>query len=170
MNGDGECLIEYTEDSRRIPFSKRQFELLMADLKLDVPSIVFDVDYMEFIQRFNGGIPKKCCFNDSRGHGRMVEYFMYFSDLPRDAGLRDVHVTVAHTQASDSEAFRPDLIPFAELFAGDMLCFDHSVNPQQPSIVIWLHEESEIDAPAVEHIANSFREFCEMLYEPDESD
>mgnify|MGYP002624264043 CR=1 FL=1 len=57
------------------------------------------------------------------------------------------------------------LMPFADLFAGDMLCFDFS-KPGRPKIVVWLHEKSPPDEPPeTEFVAENFDEFLAMLYE-----
>jgi hypothetical protein len=61
------------------------------------------------------------------------------------------------------------LIPFAVLFAGDMLCFDYenvdSETGGRPHVVVWFHEESEEDAPVTQLVADNFDEFLSVLHE-----
>ena len=56
----------------------------------------------------------------------------------------------------------PYLMPFAELFAGDLLCFDYE-NEGEPKVVLWFHELSRPGEPYVELVSNSFDEFLFKL-------
>jgi hypothetical protein len=135
-------------------------------LQTGYPNIVFDSDYIQHIQSTNGGIPVQNLFMTSRGHERLIERVMHFKDLPAEHPLDADGVEVAHTLVGMSEAFDDQLIPFASLFAGDLLCFDfrNLDAGNKPPVVVWLHEESDIDNPATDYVAPSFREFVKMLY------
>lgn len=56
------------------------------------------------------------------------------------------------------------LLPFAVLFAGDMLCFDYREG-SRPAVVVWLHEESAADCtPVTKPVAANFDEFLSLLF------
>ena len=128
--------------------------------------IVFDPSYVEHLRSFNGGKPKTNCFIPPDGYERLVERFYNFVEPSKEHPRVTERVDVVWSQVDDR--LGSFLIPFAELFAGDMLCFDFS-KPGRPRVVIWLHEQSREDAPATEYVAENFDEFLKMLYDPEET-
>ena len=102
------------------------------------------------------------------GTDRLIERFLPMLKNPRkypDAGQYDIGVVM--TQLEQRIALDPDelgskLIPIAYLFAGDFVCLDFRTD-SNPSVVVWLHEESRDYAPATIAVAQSFTEFCEKL-------
>ena len=56
-----------------------------------------------------------------------------------------------------------EVLPIAELFAGDYVCLDYRKSKEKPSICVWSHEESEDFAPVTYKVADTFSEFVEML-------
>lgn len=56
-----------------------------------------------------------------------------------------------------------EVLPIAELFAGDYVCLDYRKSREKPSICVWSHEESEDFAPVTYKVADTFSEFVEML-------
>jgi hypothetical protein len=66
----------------------------------------------------------------------------------------------------------PNIIAFARTAEDNAICFDYRDNPKtcEPKVALLVHDEYETDADGtlhmkVEHIANSFDEFLDMLYE-----
>ena len=49
------------------------------------------------------------------------------------------------------------LIPFSDDGGGNFLCFDYRKSDQNPSIVLWIHDES------IHFIAHNFDDFLKML-------
>ena len=64
---------------------------------------------------------------------------------------------------SNPELVGYEIIPFAVLFAGDLLCLDYR-EAETPSVCVWFHEESEEWNPVTEKVAESFSEFMDMLF------
>lgn len=88
-------------------------------------------------------------------------------DSPREEnGWRDIGVVLTDLDAQiwdDGDKIGNDIIPFAQLFAGDLVCFDFRKDPDHPDISVWDHELSEEWAPHMEKVASSFEEFLGML-------
>jgi len=65
----------------------------------------------------------------------------------------------------------PGLVSFASTAEGDTMCFDYREDKKtcEPKIILLVHDEYEktngVDHMKIEHIANSFDEFLDMLYE-----
>ena len=57
-----------------------------------------------------------------------------------------------------------NIIPIADLFAGDLLCLDYRES-EEPTVCVWLHEESDEWDPVTEKVANTYSEFMDMLFE-----
>lgn len=53
-----------------------------------------------------------------------------------------------------------DIVPFAEMFAGDLLSFRYDPpNRTDPTVVVWSHEESEEGSPVTSLVSPTFDEF-----------
>lgn len=126
------------------------------------PGFQFDSDWISHLRQTNGGKPIKNLFDTPSGRTCIFDFVYCFKKLDdRNSG----DVGRIHTLACDSEAFHYNCIPFGQLPNGDLLCFDHRENPGGPApVVIWLHEESDEDAPVFEYVAPTFRDFVAMLY------
>jgi hypothetical protein len=144
-------------DERRVLASQQAFQ------DREMP-IVFDPSYIGHLTRYHGGIPKKRCFKTEEGREYLIERFLHFADEKK--GEKDrlgwYHVNVCWSMMVDR--LNDYLIPFAVLFAGDMLCFDYE-RGGRPKVVVWLHEKSKEDAPFTEFVAANFDEFLSKLYE-----
>jgi hypothetical protein len=161
--------IEYEPGTTVGSFDESEFERFQKWLRTGShPGLTFDTDYIAHLRKTNGGVPKSPLFVSSSGRERLITRIFHFRNLPDSHPLFANQVEVAYTYAGDSEAFHELLVPFAILFAGDLLCFDfRDVSRTKPQVVIWLHEESETDKPATEYVADSFRDFVKMLYADD---
>lgn len=129
--------------------------------------VVFPGSYRAFVVTGNGAVPRQKYFDD-RGNVRVLERFLALLDRPQDEGALgsyDVGVVLAQVEdrlVSDEELeAAPDLegqivVPFAALFAGDLLCFDFRANASEPPIILWDHEASEPGRPVFHRVADSF--------------
>lgn len=126
--------------------------------------IIFDPSYIRHLSYYHGGIPKKRCFKAEDGKEYLIERFLHFADEKK--GDKDrlgwYHVNVCWSMMIDR--LNDYLIPFAVLFAGDMLCFNYE-HGGRPSVVVWLHEESKEESPVTQLVAANFDEFLTKLYE-----
>jgi len=123
--------LDYVPDSFVGPLDRREIAAFEAWLlRSGYDRIRFAPDFVEYLSRFHGGIPRKRYFDN-------IEVFW----------------------SNVSDRIRSFLMPFGELFAGDLLCFDHEGgNP--PKVVVWFHEIPVHTEP----VADSFAEFLEMLH------
>lgn len=148
--------------------------------------IQMESDFVAMSRLCNGGIPVLRCF-DVDGRERMIERFLCLLDAPDASrvghhGMYDIGVT--RTMINDR--LRDWLIPFAVLFAGDMLCFQYKADydPESdpdddldddnrildplaiPMICVWDHEQSRELRPVLHPVSNSFAQFIDLLKEP----
>ena len=120
----------------------------------------FDPTYLAFLSAHNGGVPLRRDFKLGQ-NSKVVEHFLYLvPDYKDDAVFGQLDVGVVYSQVDDR--LGNFLVPFAALFAGDLLCFDHE-EEGRPRVVLWDHERSEEDAPEVTLIAQDFDAFLGML-------
>ena len=155
--------LDYVEDSFVGPFNRQTVIDFQEYLhRCGWTSIVFDESYMNYLAHFHGGSPRKRYFKTSKGTVHVLEEFEHFDDtLPHESPRRVDNVQRSWSDANDR--LGPFLMPFADLFAGDMLCFDHS-QPGRPKVVVWFHEESTDDVPYTEFVADNFDEFLKLLH------
>jgi len=125
-------------------------------------AVAFDPAYIEHLSMFHGGVPKKRCFKSVKGNDYVIERFLNFIDHKADKVLGWYNVEV--TWGLIMDRLNDYLIPFADLFAGNFLCFDYE-GGGRPKIVVWRHEDSRQDKPATEFVAANFDEFLTKLYE-----
>src|SRR3954463_12137835 len=118
--------------------------------------IHFDPTYVEYLARFHGGVPRKRYFQTKAGVGHVLERFLNFLPSGSGSALEEYNVEATWSNVSDRTGLH--LMPFGELFAGDLLCFDHEQgNP--PKVVVWFHEHPAHTEP----VADSFLEFLGQL-------
>jgi hypothetical protein len=130
--------------------------------------IVFDPAYIRHLSAYHGGVPKKRCFKTREGYDHVIERFLHFADKKGSPDkLGPYNVDACWGMMIDR--INDYLIPFATLFAGDILCFDYenvdSETGVRPRVVVWFHEESEEDAPVTQLVADNFDEFLSVLHE-----
>lgn len=82
-------------------------------------------------------------------------------------GWYDIEVVI--TQIGERLTDNEDLIgmnvvPIAALIAGDFVCLDFRER-EEPSVVVWFHEESEEFSPVTKTVAQNISEFFGMLKE-----
>lgn len=125
-------------------------------------------DYKEFVKNENGLIPSKRYFHFGDNE-KVIDRFLVILAISSEKPEEVYDIGVVSTQLEGRIVFDEDyvgmqLIPIATLFGGDFVCLNYVEDPENPSMCIWYHEESNELEPAIELVANSFTEFLEMLY------
>ena len=146
---------------------------LPSDELLDIVErslrVSFPEAYRLFLKENNGAVPLTNVFSFNQ-HEYLIEKFLcVLDDSESDPinGWYDIEVTIA--QIGDRLTDNEDLVgmnvvPIATLFSGDFICLDFR-ETEEPSVVIWFHEESEEFSPVTQKVALNISEFFEMLKE-----
>jgi hypothetical protein len=120
----------------------------------------FDPDFLGFLVDQNGGPPRERLLTVD-GKPKVLERFLCLVDPKANpaAALYDVGAVWTTLKGR----LLPTLVPFAVLFPGDFLCFDHTA-PGTPSVVWWKHENPAGGAPdPVVPVARDFATLLPML-------
>jgi SMI1-KNR4 cell-wall len=159
--------LDYDPDSFVGPFDleeAREFEKWW--LSHEYP-FELDASYLEHLSRYHGGKPGNKCFRSQDGRERVLERFLNFVKDYKKGEWGNYHVEVMRCLVEDR--LDENLLPFAVLFAGDLLCFDYSKGGR-PAVVVWMHEESAAaDTSITEPVAPDFDRFLRLLH-PCETD
>lgn len=123
--------------------------------------------YKDMLMKTNGGSPVKKEFI-VKGRMRMITTFLCVLEDTEHSTNGCYDIDVVLTQIEDRLTDNEDLVgcellPIAELFAGDYLCLDYRADKNTPSVCVWSHEESGELAPVTYQVARSFDEFAMML-------
>lgn len=126
--------------------------------------VVFPEEYTEIVKKCDGGIPSKPCFDILDPESiAMVDGIGAFLEINHSEDE-----DMLETNMNPPEFFPEALVSFASTGGGDYICFDYRKGKHltNPPIVYWCHEC--IVGEAIFFLANNFREFLEMLREPEE--
>lgn len=120
-------------------------------------------DFVAFMKENNGGRPINGVFKCD-DHNYVIERFLCLLKTPRDntLGMYDIDVTFTQLEerlTDNEELIGADILPIAVLYAGDFVCLDFRVDRENPSVVVWDHEESSELEPITYFVANTFSEF-----------
>lgn len=128
-------------------------------------------DYREFIVKYNGGIPNEPTFIANR-HAYAITRFLCIlePEVYEESvyGWYDIDVVwsqISERLTNNKHLLGLEVLPIAELFAGDLACLDFREDKENPSVCVWSHEESGDFEPTTYKVADSFSEFIEMLYD-----
>lgn len=129
--------------------------------------LVLPVDYKEFIVNYNGGIPNEKTFKCNK-HNYAITRFLCILKNIRETQHGWYDISVVESQTGERLTDNEDLIgievlPIAELFAGDYVCLDYRKNKEKPCICVWSHEESGEFEPVTYKVADTFTDFVAML-------
>lgn len=99
---------------------------------------------------------------------RVLERWLVLVDDPSShpEGIYDLEVIFGQIEwglFEDEESEEAALVPFGLLFGGDYVCLDYRGDPASPSVVVWLHEESEENRPATVPVAPTVGGFLRRL-------
>lgn len=123
-------------------------------------------EYKRFISKYNGGVPVTNVFTANE-HEYLIERFLGIIKPIREHELGMYDIDVILTQLddrlyTDENILGVELLPIASLFAGDFLVLNFKNKPN-PSVEIWIHEEStELEAKTILAF-NTFDELLEKL-------
>ncbi|TCI04926.1 SMI1/KNR4 family protein [Corallincola luteus] len=126
------------------------------------------MEFIDFINSSNGGRPNKLVI-EADSEDRLIEQFLCLLDDPRNEavhGQYEISVVIAQIEdrlTDDEEQIGTTLIPFAAIFGGDFLCMDFRQQKDDPSIVLWDHNESDELEPVTYSVADSMGAFLSML-------
>lgn len=128
---------------------------------IEVENIInfrFPYPFKKVLRFNNGGIPKKDAFefwdeslkkNTRSGIGQFIPL------------LSTAYNSIVSLLKSPPEFFPANLVPFAEVGNGDLICFDYAKNEFNPPIVYWHHEYDE--GEDVSFVAEDFNAFLNIL-------
>lgn len=146
---------------------------LPSDELLDVVEnslrVSFPEPFREFIKKNNGVVPITNVFSHNQ-HQYVIERFLcLLEDSESDElnGWYDIEVTIAQIgeRLTDNEdLIGMNVVPIAVLFAGDFVCLDFR-ETEDPTVVVWYHEESGEFSPVTKTVAQNISEFFGMLKE-----
>jgi hypothetical protein len=148
--------LEYDTNSFAGPFSEtemREFESWLQ--RCGAKEVKFDPTYLAHLRQFHGGVPGRRYFKTANGTGHVITRFLNF--LPDEDDTVLAQYNVSGTWGLMEDRMGRFLIPFAELFGGDMLCFDYRSSP--PQVVVWDHERSSQGNPHTDFVTQSFTQF-----------
>lgn len=130
--------------------------------RIELPS-----DYRQFLLKTNGGVPQKREFKFNNHEYMIISFLCILEDTEHNEfGVYDIDVVLSQIEerlTDNEDLVGCELLPIAELFAGDYLCLDFKENKDNPSICIWDHEESGELEPVTYKVADTFSEFVTML-------
>ncbi len=127
----------------------------------EMTGIEFHQDYIEFLERCNGGEPREKYFNFNDNIKVVERFLCILENYKTDAdGYYDVGVVWSQIV----DRLNDYLLPFAVIFGGDFLCFDYEENPENPRVVLWNHDLSNERQPHTDFVADNLNEFLLMLY------
>ena len=120
-----------------------------------------------FLMENNGGVPDELSFV-CNNHSYAITRFLCAMENYKDSqlGWYDINVVISQIEerlTNNLDLIGVEVLPIAELFAGDYVCLDYRTNKNAPSICVWSHEESGEFEPVTYKVADAFAEFIEML-------
>lgn len=108
----------------------------------------FPKEFRDCVLQFNGGRPERKAFNTNMNTGRELKSFLSFNTDDKE--------TVWKIHEWNKDELSNKYVAFAIDNFGNLICFD----ADNDKVVFLNHEDL-----SVEHIANTFAEFLELLYE-----
>ena len=157
----------------------KQIEIVPGSIALPLPDdlciatlerrlrVSLPQDYTHFLKCYGGARPVKGTF-PADGHEWAIDRFLcILSDYRENPlGCYDIEVTWGQLDdrlGVDPDALGAEMVPIVVLFADDIVCLDYRQSPDRPSVVVWLHEESEYLSPVTRPVAASFTEFLDLV-------
>ena len=126
------------------------------------------LDYRQFLMEYNGGVPDKREFYFGNRRYMIVSFLCTLEDSEHHKnGFYDIDVVLSQIEdrlTDNEDLVGCELLPIAELFAGDYLCLDFNECNDKPTVCVWSHEESGELEPVTYKVADTFTGFIQMLY------
>ncbi|MCM1179627.1 MAG: SMI1/KNR4 family protein [Clostridium sp.] len=129
--------------------------------------LVLPADYRDFIIKYNGGIPNEASF-ECGGRSYAITRFLCILQNVQESphGIYDIGAVesqIGERLTDNEDLIGIEVLPIAELFAGDYVCLDYREDQGKPCICVWSHEESGDFEPVTYKVANTFSEFVQGL-------
>lgn len=115
-------------------------------------------DFLALLKRHNGGVAKRKFFRLGNNI-KVLDQFLALVPDYKNSPYGDLDIGVVWSNIEDR--LTDELVPFAMIYPGDYLCFDYSSAP--PKVVLWIHDRSAENAPALAPVADNFGRFLSML-------
>lgn len=129
--------------------------------------VVLPADYREFIMKYNGGIPNEKSFSCNNRHYAVTRFLCILKNVQETPeGWYEIGVVesqIGERLTDNEDLIGMEVLPIAELFAGDYACLDYRENKEKPCVCVWSHEESEEFSPVTYKAADTFSEFIGIL-------
>lgn len=129
--------------------------------------VVLPADYKDFIMNYNGGIPNERSFESKKRSYAINRFLCILKKFQENKnGWYDISVVdaqIGERLTANEDFIGIEVLPIAELFAGDYVCLDYRENKEKPCICVWSHEESGDFTPVTYKIADTFSDFIKML-------
>lgn len=155
--------MEFKTGSSLSPPSDQRIEWFEKTYRVTLP-----LEYVKVLKAGNGAIPETSLF-DQGSRERLIERMLCLLERPssdRANGWADITVVMSQLDArliDDEQLVGMNVIPIAALFGGDFLCLDYRGDINTPVVAVWDHEQSEEFQPWLERVADSFRQFDNLL-------
>ncbi len=140
---------------------------IVLDMAKDL-GIIFPKSYVEFISQHNAAELENDHFsffdkanNEYTEHGSIGAFYGFGYSCYDSKSIES---------AQDFDIYGyENVVAFAHSFGSDYICFDYRHNPMtdEPKIIYMDYEsvDKETGKMVISHIADSFDEFCDMLYQ-----
>ncbi|WP_336783277.1 SMI1/KNR4 family protein [Paenibacillus illinoisensis] len=129
--------------------------------------VSFPETYRRFIQENNGVVPLTNLFSLNQCDYSIERFLCILNNSEPDSinGWYDLEVIITQIgeRLKDNEDIvGMDVVPIAKLYSDDFVCLDFR-ETGEPTVVIWLHKESEEFAPMLQQVAPNLSTFFNML-------
>ena len=129
--------------------------------------LVLPKSYKDFVKKNNGGIPEEGGFVFNNHNYAIVRFLGIINNFKENEfGWYDISVVesqIGERLTENMDLIGVEVLPIAEIFAGDYVCLDFRDNNENPIVCIWFHEESGEFSPVLRKITDSFEAFLEMV-------
>ncbi len=150
-----ETIIYPTPDDKLIREKEEEWELTLPN------------DYKKFIQNFNGAEPNEKSFRCNNHEYAITRFLCILENIEEsENGWYDISVVesqIGERLTANEDLIGIEVLPIAEVFAGDYVCLDFRENQKKPCVCLWSHEESNEFDPVTYKIAESFSNFLNIL-------
>ncbi len=114
--------------------------------------------------KYNGGIPNEKSFECNKHNYAITRFLCILRNVQEDSkGGYDISVVesqIGERLTDNEDLIGVEVLPIAEVFAGDYLCLDYRADKTEPSICVWSHEESEDFTPITYKVADTYFSIC----------
>lgn len=124
-------------------------------------------DYKDFVMNYSGGIPGEKFFRCNKRNYEVTRFLCILKNVSETKeGWYDISVVesqIGERLTDNGDLIGVEILPVAELFAGDYVCLDYRENKEIPCVCIWSNDESGDFDPVTYKVADTFKEFIALL-------